>query len=152
MAEKTLNRTIGIAGVYEEPSRRFATMTFFLSLREESVLPFTVAADSYLQNVLPSFYPRTPHKAQRSRANRPARCDRHCSSRPFDSRISDRLACLFSSCSISSHGLHAIVHPATSAFLKVKKLVKLLNKAKQYLLRGSWVLNRNSEQGMSRVG
>lgn len=138
MAERTLNGTI--ASVYE-PSRRFATMTFLLSLREESVLPFTAfVADSYLQNVLPSFYPRTPHKTQRSRANRPARCDRRCSFRPFDGRISDRLACLFSPwCSVSSHDLHAIVHPAISAFSKVKKLVQLLNKAEQYLLRGSWL-------------
>lgn len=124
MAERTLNRTIAIAGVYE-PSFR-ATMTFFLSLREESVLPFTVAADSYLQNVLPPFYPRTPHKARRSRANRPASCDRRCSSRSFDGRISNRLACLFSPCcSVSSHDLRAIVHPAVSAFLKAKKLVSL---------------------------
>lgn len=141
MAERTLNRTITIVGVCE-PSRRSVTMTFFLSLREESVLPFTVAADSYLQNVLPPFYSCTPHKARKSRANRPA----SCSFRPFDGRISDRLAV---SCrrgvSVSSPTFVRSFILQSQLFLKAKKLVTSFNKAKQHLLRGNWLKIANGE-------
>lgn len=71
MARRALNRMIAITNVYELLCR-FATMTFFLPLREESMLLFTVATGLYLQNVLPPFYPRAPHKVRRSHANRPA--------------------------------------------------------------------------------
>lgn len=46
MARRALNRMIAITGVYE-PSCRFA-MTFFLPLREENMLLFTIVADLYL--------------------------------------------------------------------------------------------------------
>lgn len=88
------------------------------------------------------FIPARPIKHKdHARIVQPDVTGARCSSRsPFDGRISDRPACLSPSrhgVPVSSHDLRTIVQPAISAFLKVKELVRLLNKAKQYLLRGS---------------
>lgn len=56
---------IAIAGVYEPSLRRSATMTFFLSLREESAAHAALygrAADSYLQTSFRRFIPARPIK------------------------------------------------------------------------------------------
>lgn len=69
MARRALNRMIAITCTSHcVVSRRWHS--FYLCVKRACCS--LRSAGLYLQNVLPPFYPHAPHKARRSRANRPA--------------------------------------------------------------------------------